>query len=191
MTGKRTLDRRVRKTRRLLRQALTTLLVQKPIQEITVSELAELVDINRGTFYLHYKHINDMLAQIEQELYRDLQGIITNYPPQMLRENPEKLLICLFDFIQQNADIYAALLGPHGDMAFIGSTIELVRQHLIPYWASICAEESLEELELRFSFMSYGYIGLFKSWLAGGMQKTPLEMAVLSTQILTGAKTAA
>lgn len=59
-------DRRVRKTKRQLRQALTQLLQQKPIKDITVREIADLVDINRGTFYLHYKDVYDMLEQIEK-----------------------------------------------------------------------------------------------------------------------------
>ena len=44
------LDRRVRKTRRQLKECLTRLLNEKKIQDITVRELAEMADINRGTF---------------------------------------------------------------------------------------------------------------------------------------------
>ena len=44
------LDSRVRRTKRLLRQGLTELLKQKSIKKITVRELSELIDINRGTF---------------------------------------------------------------------------------------------------------------------------------------------
>ena len=43
-------DRRVRKTKRQLRLALTKLLQEKPIKDITVREIADMVDINRGTF---------------------------------------------------------------------------------------------------------------------------------------------
>ena len=50
-----TIDRRIRKTRRLLRECLTALLKEKKVQDITVREIADMADINRGTFYLHYK----------------------------------------------------------------------------------------------------------------------------------------
>ena len=43
-------DSRVRRTKRLLKQGLTELMAQKSIKKITVRELSELVDINRGTF---------------------------------------------------------------------------------------------------------------------------------------------
>ena len=43
-------DRRVRRTKRMLEKGLIQLLGQKPLRSITVRELTELVDINRGTF---------------------------------------------------------------------------------------------------------------------------------------------
>ena len=48
-------NRSVRNTKRRLREGLLRLLEQKPINEISVKELTELVDVNRGTFYFHYQ----------------------------------------------------------------------------------------------------------------------------------------
>ena len=56
-----TVDRRVRKTKKLLLDGLTQLMQTKDVSEISVKELSDLVDINRGTFYLHYRDIFDML----------------------------------------------------------------------------------------------------------------------------------
>ena len=64
-----TTDRRIRKTKQRLRQSLTELLAQKPLSKITVQELTERADVNRGTFYSHYKDISDMKEQIERELF--------------------------------------------------------------------------------------------------------------------------
>ena len=57
------MDRRVRKTRALLLQGLVKMMENHDIQDISVKELTELVDINRGTFYLHYDDIYDMLIK--------------------------------------------------------------------------------------------------------------------------------
>lgn len=69
-------DRRVRKTKRQLRLALTKLLQEKPIKDITVREIADMVDINRGTFYLHYKDVYDMLEQVEAEMFEEFNQIL-------------------------------------------------------------------------------------------------------------------
>ncbi|MFQ9209053.1 MAG: TetR/AcrR family transcriptional regulator [Clostridium fessum] len=74
------LDRRVRKTRRQLKECLTRLLKEKKIQDITVRELAEMADINRGTFYLHYKDVFDLMDQIKNELIEEVEFVPTHHP---------------------------------------------------------------------------------------------------------------
>lgn len=53
-------DRRVRRTKKLLSQGLIELMQHKQVKDITVRELAERVDVNRGTFYLYYRDIFDL-----------------------------------------------------------------------------------------------------------------------------------
>ena len=61
-------DRRVRKTKSQLRLALMELLVEKSAKNISVRELAERADINRGTFYIHYRDVGDLLQRLEEQL---------------------------------------------------------------------------------------------------------------------------
>ena len=62
-------DRRVKRTKKILRECLFRLLSEKSIDEITVKELTESADVNRSTFYFYYKDINDMIRQIQDEIY--------------------------------------------------------------------------------------------------------------------------
>ena len=55
-------DRRVRKTKRQLRLALMKLMAEKSVKDISVRELAAIADINRGTFYIHYKDVYDLTS---------------------------------------------------------------------------------------------------------------------------------
>ena len=85
-------DSRVRRTKRLLKQGLTELMAQKSIKKITVRELSELVDINRGTFYLHYKDIYDLVEQIENELFQEFESILMSYTIDDISRRPKQLL---------------------------------------------------------------------------------------------------
>ena len=60
-------DRRLRRTRERLRESLLELLGEKDIRAVTVKELTDRADVNRGTFYSHYQDIYDMLDQLEAE----------------------------------------------------------------------------------------------------------------------------
>lgn len=62
-------DRRVKRTKKNLRNSLFALLEKKSINQITVTELTTLADVNRSTFYLYYNDIFDMMEKIQQEIY--------------------------------------------------------------------------------------------------------------------------
>ncbi len=63
-------DRRVKRTKKALREAFLKLLETKTVDQITVTELTSLADVNRATFYFYYTDILDMLQQIQNEVYQ-------------------------------------------------------------------------------------------------------------------------
>ena len=69
-------DRRVKRTKKLLRDSLFSLLQEKSINEITVTELTDVADINRATFYFYYTDILDMLSQIQDEAYELFEVVL-------------------------------------------------------------------------------------------------------------------
>lgn len=60
-------DLRIIKTRRAISNALIELLQKKGINKITVAELSQKAEINKGTFYLHYVDIYDLYQKALQE----------------------------------------------------------------------------------------------------------------------------
>lgn len=74
-----TQDRRVRRTRMRLQQAMLELLKEKDARSITVRELTQRADVNRGTFYAHYKDVFDLLDQMEQDLFQRLTQLLSSY----------------------------------------------------------------------------------------------------------------
>ena len=56
-------ERRVRRTRAMILAGFIQLMQQKPVKDISVRELADLVDINRSTFYLHYQNMTELLEE--------------------------------------------------------------------------------------------------------------------------------
>ena len=126
-------DRRVRRTKKLLTQALTKLLQEKQVNEITVRELTDLADMNRGTFYLYYKDIFDMLEKIEDELFENLNGIIALRENANVSEQAKPILRDLFTFIEDNQEMCRVLLSPNGDMNFLHRLNEVMRENAFSY----------------------------------------------------------
>ena len=72
-------NRRSQYTRTALRKALLGLMLEKPVNRITVKELCSAADINRGTFYAHYASPEQLLAQVENEFYLDLLNEVASF----------------------------------------------------------------------------------------------------------------
>lgn len=67
------MDRRIKKTKQALNQALFTLLDEKTFQQITITDIVTVADVNRGTFYKHYRDKEELLDSIIDEVLADLQ----------------------------------------------------------------------------------------------------------------------
>lgn len=178
------IDRRVRKTQRQLRLALAQLMRQKPVQKITVRELADLVDINRATFYLHYRDVFDLLRRTEDDLAQDFNRIIEYHQSDLSQGTLQPLLQELFCNIQENADLIQVLLGENGDISFVNRLKEFVRTVCLSHYTSARAQTNSTHFEYSFSYMVSGCIGLFQRWLDGGMQESCDEMAALTEQLI-------
>ncbi|WP_054637466.1 TetR/AcrR family transcriptional regulator [Thalassobacillus sp. C254] len=64
-------DRRVARTRTLIRNTFAELIVEKGLDRVTIKDLTERADINRGTFYLHFQDKYDLLEQSEEKFLRE------------------------------------------------------------------------------------------------------------------------
>lgn len=189
--NKETLDRRVRKTRRQLRLALATLMQQKPVQKITVRELADMVDINRATFYLHYKDVFDLLHQIEDDMFQEFNRIIQEHQPRVETEGILPMLTAIFSLMEENADMAKALLSANGDLSFVNQLKDTLRRECLSYYMSAKKQIDSKHFDYSFSYMVSGCIGLFQLWLDTGMQESCEHMAKLTEQlVMHGAKLA-
>lgn len=159
------LDSRVRRTKRLLRQGLTELLREKSIKKITVRELSERIDINRGTFYLHYKDIYDLVDQIENELFEEFEGILESYCIADLKTRPHKVFSDMCTFLYENREICAALLGDNGDINFILNLRKFLRQKCLCDIAENYHLENLTEYNYIYSYFESGAVGILRYWL--------------------------
>lgn len=176
------LDRRVRRTRKLLAQSLTELLEEKELKDITVKEVSEHADLNRGTFYLHYKDVYDMMEQIQKELFEDFNDILSKNACDDTCTTPYNLLCQVFLFLNDNKAICKVLTGPHGDYHFIQSLKWLVKEHMERIW--IKNQFKIENLEIYYNYSISGILGVIQFWLEGNNDKSPLEMATIVNDLM-------
>lgn len=183
------MDRRVRKTRKQLQDGFTSLLLEKSIKDITVKELCDKVDLNRGTFYLHYKDIYDMAEQLENELLDQLETVLTSHPSKKLDGKPFPLILDLFILIKENSQFCTALLSNNGDIIFFNKLKSLLHDKCFTDWMDLFNINKVDKFEYFYNFIIAGCIGIIESWLINGLKESPEEIAeIVGIIIIDGVK---
>ena len=177
-------NRRTRVTRLLIRRAFTELLRKKPIQDISVKELCERAGINRGTFYIHYKDVYDLLSSLEDELADGLTVVCRRHNAKDSEGKTYPYLMELYQFIQQNSDLCHVLLGKNGDIAFTDRICHILRDEFLYDFLAYYYPNDPVMLDYFCSFIVSGNMSLALTWIDGGMKQTAEEMAVLAGEII-------
>ena len=177
-------DRRIRKTKAQLRRGLARLMQEKSINEITVKELVDEVDINRSTFYLHYTDIYQMLQKIEEEVMEEIVQVIEVCPiDHSDRDSVIGFIARFFSVLDSNKELFLAFLGPKGDMAFVEKVENLLAARILaPVPAS--SLKSGTDAAHAYAFVLNGCVGMIRSWLSSPAQETPEHMAKLTYSLI-------
>jgi len=186
-------DKRVLRTKRMIRDALTELIREKGFEGITVRDLTAKANINRGTFYLHYHDKYDLLEQSEAELIQGIQSFAKKLDPitafnHHLKNEPLPFVVQLFKYLEEHADFIKVVLGPKGDPAFQVKLKEVMRENMLEKLVKqLEAEKMLVPVEYFTSFFISAYLGVIQKWLESGMRQSPEEMAlILSKMVFLG-----
>ncbi len=174
-------DRRVMRTRRALREALITLILEKGYDAVTVQDITDRADLNRGTLYLHYRDKQDLLLSSSADMFDELMAQLTPVTPEHLTMDvPTRNLVLLYQHVAANADFYRVMFGDHGVPAFMRRL-----RHIIAQW-SLARVEALRALgvplaslsaEFIANYMSGAVIGIIAWWLENNMPIPPEVLA--------------
>jgi len=126
---------RLRRTQKLLREALIELIEQRGFDAITVGEITERALVSRATFYRNYHDKYDLVEQIFAEAMQALSNAVS----ELSTDHPPLIWVRFFDHIAEYERLYRALLGRKGSSWFVlkmrAYLVDLVKayEHL-PLW---------------------------------------------------------
>ena len=178
-----TVDRRVVHTRLAIRDALVALIQEKGFDALTVRNLVERANINRGTFYLHYKDKYDLLEQTEIEILQEIQHLFLSASSIHVEDvngitQLQQLIIILLEYVRDHADLMHAILGLQGDYSFLTRIRSIMEQNLnLGVLAGLKAENFLVPKEYLIAYIMHAHLGVLQSWLGSGCKESPQEMA--------------
>ena len=178
-------DRRVRYTQMVLKESFIDLLEEKDISHITIKEICEGADINRGTFYAHYSDQYDLLGKIKDELLKNINLNLVELEQKSNKVDEILLAEKIFEYIKENAKICKILLSERGDLNFQKKVMMLVYNKII---TQLTDNSSItkEDAEYVYLFTITGCVGIVQKWLDEDMKKSPRYMAEMVVKLTLG-----
>lgn len=185
MTNKKKEDRRIRRTRKRLQDALITLLQRKLLVKIQIKEIVEEADVSRTTFYQHFETkeellfslMDDVFETIHSEVFYEredgeavdvLQLLTSSYEQWRLHSKELRWVLQV-----ENKDLLIAALRIH---------IEALKQEFAKQISPNPAFQAYEKYE--FSFVSGGLYVLINNWISSGMRESAETMGKITLALL-------
>lgn len=131
-------DRRVRKSKRAIKQAFIQLLKENNLDRITIQQISDLADVNRGTFYLNYEDKYALLDEMENEQIEEIKGFVdirkmdlsTKTSDRFIEDFANKIIKNVITHIEHNIEFYQVILNLERKSQIEEQLAEIVRSNI-------------------------------------------------------------
>lgn len=175
-------DRRVRYTKMVIRESFISLLEEKDIGDITITGLCKKADINRTTFYAHYKDQYDLMNEIQNELFDNLGKHLEAYTESDIDVVLVGMVKEIFEYLKENARLCKLLLGEKGDFHFQKRVFLIVYDKVIQDITKY-GQVSKDDAEYIYAFTLTGCVGVIQKWLNDDMIVSTKRMAEMIIEL--------
>lgn len=173
-------DRRIRRTRRTLNEALIALILEKGYDRVTVQDILDRADVGRSTFYAHFRDKEALLIanfdDLGEQLRADLDAMTTGVAP----SDPTKPVGVIYQHAYERREAYKALCGKQGGNIVYGHLHRLVagllRDHLRPHLAAAGSDLPVDVVA---EFYTAAALGLLVWWVDQDFQYDPATLAAM------------
>lgn len=171
------MDRRIKKTRQLIMDTFIDLLSEKEFEKITINDIAQRADINRGTVYLHYEDKFDLLDKCIEE-YVNL--LLTHCADSTDTTLDGSAIQSMFDYLEKNFTIYKLLLNNEGLGFFRSRLYAIIAKNVTEVIVEKSEKNKLSN-GVTTHFLTSAFIGVLEWWINNSM---PCNVQEITEQLL-------
>ena len=150
---------------------MLAILKNKPVYKITVTEICNLANINRSTFYAYYYDPYDLFNAMQNDFIELLQNAVS-------QSIGSKNII--YDFlmtIANNMEASKIFFGPNGDRTFISKIDPFARDKVLYFFKARANLISQAQMDYYYTFIKGGIALIIDEWIENGLQEPPHTVA--------------
>ena len=193
-------NRRTKYTKSVIKDSLLHFLNEKPLKNITITELCEYADINRGTFYKYYASVEELMRYVENEF---LSGILQVAAKQLIegqlfvqvderaplnQENFRKFFVGIINYLYTEKEMCVLIVENSNENIFLKRIIYVVSDYYISLWKKkVDLAERSDDIDFVRALAKYiacGIVNTVCDWISDGMETSPDEITDLIIRLL-------
>ena len=172
-------DRRIKRTQKLLQEALISLTLEKGFDGVTIREITDRADVGYTTFFRHYPDKEALLAGVLNLMKEEFQVVIT---PDLIVTEPEKMGAHLFEYVRENRDLCRVLLDSTNTMALLRPLEEMGLQEAERMFGP--SKESQMRVDLAVNHLMSSIVMMIRWWLDHDMPYEPEKMGQILADLI-------
>lgn len=173
------MDRRIKYTKKVIKEAFLKLLEEKELKRVTVSELCKIADINRATFYRYYLDVYDLFDKIQEEFAAELKNTIVkneNYTIESFSRGFLEVLV-------KEKELAKVIFDERNNLLFLNDILELTYDYCYESWKNEALDISPLEVEYATIFIFNGALGIINYWIKNDFSESVEEIANLIAKL--------
>ncbi|MGZ3638963.1 MAG: TetR/AcrR family transcriptional regulator [Ktedonobacterales bacterium] len=177
-----TQDRRVKRTQRLLAQALIALTLERGYDTVTIRDITERADIGYATFFRHYHDKDALLADVLQVV---LEELLDRLQPQHMdgqETDPAEVGTLIFEYIHEHSEVCRVLLGSQGPASLVRRVVEEGAQRVVREHTP--RQGGMVPVEIAANHVVAATIALIQWWLDHEMPHPPRRMGMIYAELI-------
>ncbi|MBI1276562.1 MAG: TetR family transcriptional regulator [Anaerolineaceae bacterium] len=169
-------DRRIRRTQKLLAEALVALARKQGYDAVTIRDITEYADVSYSTFFRHYADKDALLMDMIQNTVVELRTLIGENRPS---SDSGKVL---FEHVADNQPLYRVLLGGHNSSAIVQRLQEIIFDIIMAFEANNA--DSTIPREIKANHVATAILALLKWWLDHDTPYSPERMGEIYAALI-------
>ena len=170
------MDRRIRRTHKLLVDALVTLALRDGYDAVTIRDITDFADISYSTFFRHYPDKDALFMSIIAEIIEELRALLDT------RESPSVSGTIIFQHVADNQALYRVLLGGLSSNVMVQGVHQMIMDSILKN--QFVQPAALIPLEIAANHVAASALALVKWWLDHDMPYPPERMGAIYAALI-------
>lgn len=178
------MDPRVRRTRRLLREAIVSLVKEKDYASITIRDVTDRAEVAYITFFRHFESLDALLMEVLEEGLTELQDHIETLAKQSETTALETEGRLIFEYIQQKADLFRILLKSQSVTRIRKKVVQNIAFIFQKSCGALARCSNQMTINVLSNHIATSLLALVEWWLENGMNPPPAAMGMVYKSLI-------